>query len=476
MGRRIEADICVIGAGSGGLSVAAGASQLGARTVLIEARKMGGDCLNYGCVPSKALLAAAKMAASIDRAADFGITIASRSVDFPAVMAHVRGAIAAIAPHDSRKRFERVGVTVIAGQARFVSDREVAVGDNRIIARRFVIATGSRPLVPPIAGLDGCDFLTNETLFDLEELPEHLVIIGGGPVGLEMATAFSYLGAKVTVIEAARALAREDPEVASIVLAAIRRAGVDLREGVAVTAVARDGERGCRLTLSAGDGEVSLAGSHLLVAAGRRANVAGLDLEVAGVEYTASGIRTDARMQTTNRRIFAIGDVTGGPQFTHAAGYQAGIVLRNALFRLPARAIGAGLPRVTYTDPDLAAVGLNETEARERHGDRIRILRAPFSDIDRARTDRREEGLIKVVAGRRGRILGVSIVGPDAGELIHPWALAISKGLRLSAMANYIAPYPTLGEIGKRVAGLYYSPGLFSEGTRAIVRFLSRFG
>ncbi len=262
----------------------------------------------------------------------------------------------------------------------------------------------------------------------------------------------------------------------AVVLAALRREGVDLREGTCVSSVQQDAGGELCVTLEGADGKEVLAGSHLLVATGRGATVAGLNLEVAGIEYSPSGIKTDARLRTTNRKIFAIGDVAGGPQFTHAAGYQAGVVIRNALFRLPAKASYEALPHVTYTDPELASVGLTEDQARDRHGDKIRVLTCPFSDIDRARTDRLETGLIKVVTGRGGRILGAGIVGPHAGELIHPWALAISGGLKISAMASYIAPYPTLGEIGKRAAGSYYTPGLFSPRTRALVRFLSLFG
>lgn len=313
MGRKIKADICVIGAGSGGLSVAAGASQMGAKTVLVEAAKMGGDCLNYGCVPSKALLAAAKKTAEAQNAGPFGIRIAPPTVDFPKVMDHVAAVIAAIAPHDSVERFEGLGVTVIEGQGSFVSERELAVGADRIIARRFVIATGSHAVIPPIPGLADISYLTNETLFDLRQLPSHLIIIGGGPIGLEMAQAFVRLGSRVTVLEAATALARDDPELTAVVLAALRREGVDLREGTCVSSVQQDAGGELCVTLEGADGKEVLAGSHLLVATGRGATVAGLNLEVAGIEYSPSGIKTDARLRTTNRKIFAIGDVAGGP-------------------------------------------------------------------------------------------------------------------------------------------------------------------
>ncbi|TNE33303.1 MAG: dihydrolipoamide dehydrogenase [Alphaproteobacteria bacterium] len=470
----IKTDICVIGGGSGGLSVAAGASQMGAKTVLVEGGKMGGDCLNYGCVPSKALLAAAKKASFLKDASDFGLTSSPVSVDFAKVMDHVKGVIAGIAPHDSVERFESLGVTVLQGYARFISGREIEVNGTKVAARRFVIATGSRAVAPPVPGLEDAGYLTNETIFENRILPAHLLIIGGGPIGLEMAQAHARLGAKVTVLEAFRAFGKDDPELSAIVLEKLRAEGIDIRENVKIASVSKE-EGGYRLSLG-DDGTEQITGSHLLVAAGRKANVKNLNLEAAGVDYTAKGVTVDAGLKSSNRRIYAIGDVAGSYQFTHIAGYHAGIVIRSALFRLPAKVNYAAVPWVTFTDPELAHVGLSEREAREKEGDSLRVMRFSFDENDRARAMRETTGFIKAITTKSGKILGASIVGPEAGELIHAWALAISGGLKIGSVASYIAPYPTLGEVSKRAAGNFYTPSLFSSKTRRLVRFLSLFG
>jgi pyruvate/2-oxoglutarate dehydrogenase complex dihydrolipoamide dehydrogenase (E3) component len=477
MPERIEADLCVIGGGTGGLVVAATAARLGAKTVLFERGRMGGDCLNYGCVPSKALLAAAKAAKAVRNAGRFGIATAPPAIDFAAVMRHVHGAIAAIAPHDSVERFESLGVRVVPAAARFAGERDVEGGGIAVRARRFVIAAGSSPAVPPIAGIDAVPFLTNETIFDNPVLPEHLIVIGGGPIGIEMAQAHRLLGSRVTVVEAARILARDDPELVGALRRGLEAEGIAIRDHAEIRRVERAGA-GVAVLVKAreGGGEERIEGSHLLVAAGRRPNVEGLDLARAGVATTPKGIAVDRRLRTTNRRIYAVGDITGGPQFTHVAEHHAGIVVRNALFRMPARVDDRALPWVTYTDPELAQVGLTESAAREIHRDDVRVLRFPFDEIDRARTDRESDGMIKVMTHRRGRILGASILGPHAGELIHPWALAIGQGLKISAFATMIAPYPTLGEIGKRAAAGYYAARLFSAATRRLVRALALFG
>jgi pyruvate/2-oxoglutarate dehydrogenase complex dihydrolipoamide dehydrogenase (E3) component len=474
MSERIAVDFCVIGAGSGGLTIAAGAAQLGMSTVLVERGRMGGDCLNYGCVPSKSLLAAAKHVKAIGEARAFGVAAAA-AIDFKGVMRHVHGVIEAIAPQDSQERFESLGVRVIRAAARFTGPREVAAGDYLIRARRIVIATGSAPSVPPIAGLDAVPFLTNETIFDNTVLPEHLVIIGGGPIGLEMAQAHRLLGSRVTVLEASKALAKDDPELAALLIERLRQDGIALEEGVGIRRVERDGQ-GVAVILDAGEGERRIAGSHLLVAAGRRANLDGLDLDKAGVASDRQGLVVDARLRTTNRRVYAVGDAAGGPQFTHVASYHAGIVIRNALFRLPAKVDYRALPWVTFTEPELAQVGLTEAAAREAHGDALNILRWPFHENDRAQAERATHGLVKVVTRPNGRVLGASILGARAGELIQTWGLAISAGVPLSKLAGMIAPYPTFGEVNKRAAGSFYMPKLFSERTRKIVRLLAAFG
>ena len=477
MAKRVTADLCVIGAGSGGLSVAAGAAQMGASTVLVEKGRMGGDCLNYGCVPSKALLAAGHAAQAVRTAPRFGVDAGEPAVDAERVYGHVRDTIAAIAPNDSVERFEGLGVNVIQAEARFTGPREVVAGNTVITARRFVVATGSSPFVPPIPGLEAVPFLTNETLFERTgPLPDHLIVVGGGPIGIEMAQAHRHLGARVTVLEMGTILPKDDPELVAILRARLIEDGVDLREGTKVVGVEKTGA-GVAVRIENGEGESGIDGSHLLVAAGRRPNVDGLGLDVAGITHSPRGIEVDARLRTTNRKVFAIGDVAGGFQFTHMAGYHAGIVIRNALFRLPAKVDTRAVPWVTYTAPELAQVGLTEAAARQQLSESdLRVLRWSYAENDRAQAEAETDGLVKVTATRKGKVLGASIIGPAAGESIQTWILAISKGIKVGAVASMIAPYPTLGEVNKRAAGSFYTASLFSPRTRAIVRFLSRFG
>ena len=444
MAETLTPDICVIGAGSAGLSVAAAAAAFGVPTVLIEKHKMGGDCLNTGCVPSKALLAAAKRAASMRNSDAFGVTAQLASVDFAKVHAHVHRVIAAIAPTDSAERFAGLGVRVIKGHATFKDRRTVAVGDIEIRARRFVIATGSAPAAPRIPGLDQGPYFTNETIFSLTDLPKHLIVIGAGPIGLELAQAFRRFGSDVTVLEAAQPLAKDDPECAAIVVAALEREGVVIRSGVKVAEVAC-AVGNVKVTL---DGDETIDGTHLLVAAGRRATTDGLGLEAAGIRHDPAGIAVNKKLKTSNRRVYAIGDAAAGQlQFTHAANYHAGLVIRNALFRLPVRVNNDVIPWVTYTDPELAQTGLSEAEARKR-GYKVRLLRWPYHDNDRA----------------------------QAGELITTWSLAIAQRLNIRALTSVVVPYPTLSELGKRAAIDYFTPSLTSPWVRRIIAWLRLFG
>lgn len=468
----IKADIAIIGAGSGGLSVAAGAAQMGAKVVLIEKGLMGGDCLNYGCVPSKALIAAGEAAQTVRQSGKFGVNGHEPEVDFAKVNAHVHDVIAGIAPHDSVERFEGLGVRVLQAAGRFVSKNEVEAGEFRVKARRFVIATGSSAFVPPIPGLEDIPYLTNETIFSLIDRPEHLVIIGGGPIGIEMAQAHRRLGVKVTLIEGASIMGKDDPDAVDVVRRRLFQEGVVLRENAKVESVIRQGN-GISVLVHRDHRTSPIEGSHLLVAAGRKANVGGLGLKEAGIEYSPRGIPVDKRLRTSNKRVFAIGDVAGGYQFTHMAGYHAGIVIRNALFNLPSKVDEKAVPWVTYTDPELAHVGLSEAEAH-RQGMTVTIVKQDFDGVDRARAERASEGFVKAVLGRKGRILGATIVGKHAGDLILPWVLAVQKGLKASDMASIIAPYPTRGEISKRVAGAYYTPSLFSDRTKRVVGLMQR--
>lgn len=475
MAEVLTPDICVIGAGSGGLTVAAAAASFGVSVVLVEKGKMGGDCLNYGCVPSKALLAAGKQAQAMRNGAKFGIAPVEPQVNFKAVMAHVKSVIAEIAPNDSVERFTALGVRVIQAEAKFKDKRTVVAGGLEIRARRFVVATGSSALVPPIPGLSDVEYLTNETLFEQEKLPAHLVIIGGGPIGMEMAQAHRRLGAEVTVIEAFAALGKDDPETASVVLSALQGEGIAILENTKVVGVEKRGKSGVRVNVEGPAGSKHVDGTRLLVAAGRAANVNGLDLEKAGIEYDRRGIRIRSDLRTTNSRVYAIGDVAGSLQFTHMAGYHAGLVVRSILFRLPVKENRAIIPWATFTEPELAQVGLSEPEAK-KSGVPFKILRWPFSENDRAIAEHKSDGMIKILTSPKGRILGVSIAGHGAGEMINMWALAVSKGLGVRDIASYVAPYPTMGEAGKRAAVSYFAPLAKSLRLRKLIGFLRRFG
>jgi len=476
MAKSLTPDICVIGAGSAGLSVAAAAAAFGVEVVLIEKGLMGGDCLNFGCVPSKALLAAAKAAEARDAGKRFGAGCTVGEIDFSRANDHVRRVIAAIAPHDSQERFEGLGVTVLRGTAEFTGPTSVKVGDTDIRARRFVIATGSSPLVPPIPGLDEVPFLTNETLFDLRERPEHLAVIGGGPIGLEMAQAHCRLGSKVTVFEARKALGRDDPELAAVVLEKLRAEGIQILEETAVEKVAASGG-GITVTATAADGDAKeVKASHLLVAAGRSANVTGLGLDNAGIDHDRNGIKVDNGLRTSNRRVYAIGDVAGGLQFTHVAGHQAGLVIRSILFRLPASMNNDLVPWVTFTAPELGHVGLSEAAARARYGKRVKVLTADYAGNDRAQAEAETAGRLKLIAGPRGRLLGADVVGAQAGEIITLLSLALTKRMTMKDLAGFIAPYPTLGELVRRAAISYYAEAPKNAWLRRGIAILRLFG
>jgi pyruvate/2-oxoglutarate dehydrogenase complex dihydrolipoamide dehydrogenase (E3) component len=474
MAELLTPDICIIGAGAGGLSVAVAAAALKVPVVLVESARMGGECLNTGCVPSKALLAAGKRAETIRRARPFGVGPACPTVDFAQVHRHLEGVIATLAPNDSVARLVGLGVRVIAGTGRFIDPDTVAVGDDiKIRARRVVIATGSAPALPLIAGLEQIPYLTNETIFDLTECPTHLIVIGAGPGGLELAQAHRRLGAKVTVLEAAAALSRQDPECAAIVLNQLRREGIAIHEGVTIEGVTQGAN--IRIRLAGPCGEQSIEGSHLLIATGRRPRVEALDLEVAGIASGPEGIKVDQRLLTTNRRVYAIGDVIGGPQLTHVSNYHAGLVIRNAVFRLPTDRHAGVIPAVVYTDPELAQVGLTADQARAQHRS-IRVLRWTYEDNDRAQTERDTCGHIKVVTARHGRILGATVVGAQAGELITTWTLGVGQNLNIRVLAGLVVPYPSLSEVGKRAAMTYFTPNLTNPWVQRIIGVLRRLG
>ncbi len=462
-------DLCIIGGGSAGLSIAAGAAQMGASVTLIEQGKMGGDCLNTGCVPSKALLAAAKQAQTLRTGAKFGISNVEPAISFDTVMAHVNEVISQIAPHDSQERFESLGVRVVRGHAKFLDRKTVDAAGIRVQAKRFVIATGSRPVVPHIKGLSEVPYLTNETIFENQELPEHLLIIGAGPIGMELSQAFRRLGSKVTVLDSSRPLKKEDLEVSKVVIDALKAEGVEVLSDAKISLISRNNKT---FSVELQDGRV-LHGSHLLVAAGRRPNFENLELEQAHVATANGAILVDRRLRSkTNNRVFVVGDASGGPQYTHVAGYHAGVVIKNALFLLPSKTNYESVPRITYTDPELAHVGMSETQAKEFLKENSRILKVGFSDNDRAVAEGRTEGFLKVITNSKGRIYGASIVGQSAGELILPWVQAIEKKQNIKTFTQVIAAYPTRSEISKSAAHEFFKPKIYSPKIRWIVRML----
>ncbi|MEL6258095.1 MAG: FAD-dependent oxidoreductase [Pseudomonadota bacterium] len=471
--RKLKADLVVIGAGSGGLSAAAGAAMLGLNVVLYEKAEMGGDCLNYGCVPSKALLASAKAAASARDAERFGVALPEPEVDWTKVRAHVQGVIDTIAPVDSQERFEGLGVTVIREAASFLNRKTVVSASTEVTSRRIIIATGSTAFIPPIPGLAETPFLTNETLFTTPIFPAKLIILGGGPIGMEMAQAFNRLGSNVTVIEMGRALGRADADHAALVVDKMRAEGVTILEGQ--KAIQVTGDAGAIAVDVEADGTTKrVEGTHLLVAVGRRTMLDGLNLEAGGVDFDSKGVVTKSNLRSTsNPKVWALGDAAGREQFTHMAGWHASAFVRSALFKSTTRADSLPAPAVTYTQPEIAQLGLTEAEARAEHGDKIKIGRFSFEENDRAIAERHAEGECKLII-KSGKILGASIVGDGAGDIIQLVSVAMSNGLGVKALTNFISPYPTRAEVVKRSASAYFAPTVFGSASKRLVGLLQR--
>lgn len=467
-------DICVIGGGAGGLSVASASAQLGVNVALCEGNLMGGDCLNYGCIPSKALLSIAKRYHDCSNSNKYGFNAQVLDVDMESIMAKVHEVIAQIAPHDSVERFNSLGVDVYQDYARFINDHTVQVGDNMICAKYFVIATGSRAKLPPIEGLNQVKYYTNENIFNLSETPKHLVIIGGGPIGCELAQAFAMLKVKVTLLEAFDILPRDDRELVAILEQELVNCGVNIYKQIDISQIKSNGDS-INISFKKDGESISLDASHLLVSTGRSPNYEKLNLNLANIEYKPSGIIVDSRLRTSNRRVFAIGDVIGSYQFTHVAGYHAGIVIRNILFRIPAKINNQAIPWVTYTSLELAQVGLTQAQAQSKYLDDYCVHSFDFINNYRACCEHNSCGKIKLITRKSGKVLGVSILGLNAGELIYPWINAINNGDTLKKISSNIIPYPTLNDINKQVVGQYYKPLLFSSKVKKIVKFLKWF-
>lgn len=472
--RHIKADLAIIGAGSAGLSAAAGAAMLGLNVVLFEEGEMGGDCLNTGCVPSKALITAAKYAQAARDSQAYGITSGEPKTDWKGVQAHIRKAINTIAPVDSQERFEDLGVTVIREHAHFSNQNTLASATTRVTAKRIILATGSKPAIPPIEGLAMVPYLTNESIFDIPELPEHLIILGGGPIGMEMAQAFRRLGSKVTVIEQGKVLARTDREHAEIAAKALAEEGVTLLESHKAVSVSEH-NGSISVDTEASDGErKTVTGSHLLVATGRKAITEGLVLEAAGVETDKQGILVNEKLRSvSNKNVWVLGDAAGMGQFTHLAGWHASVFVRRAFFKQSTKATSLPLPMVTYTSPEVAQVGLTEDEARDRFGDSVSVSRFAFDENDRAIAEGKTKGECKLII-HKGKLAGVSIVGEGAGDIIQVAVYAMSNNMKVQSLTNFISPYPTRAEVVKRAASAHFSDTVFGKPAKTLVSLLQR--
>lgn len=448
----VDYDLVIIGGGSGGLVVASAAAQMNAKVALVEKDKLGGDCLWYGCVPSKSLIHAARVAYEVKHASRFGIHAETSQIDFAKANSHVQKVIATIEPHDSPERFRGLGVEVIFGSGKFIDPHTFEVDGRQLKARNFIVSTGSRPAAPPITGLQEAGYLTNERVFSLTERPDSLAVVGAGPIGCELGQSFHRLGSQVTIISSRdQIMPKEDPEAAAVVAQQLESEGIRiLRNARAEKVEMIDGKK----CLWAGDEKIVV--DEILMSAGRSPNVESLDLETAGVKYDKKGIKVNEALQTTNPRIYACGDVIGGYQFTHVAGYEAVVVLTNALFSpikkwFPSKANYRVIPWATFTDPELARVGLTEEQARKRYGDDVFVLQQPFSGVDRAQAEAATAGFGKIIATGKGEILGAHLVGPSAGELIHEVVLAMANNLPVSKLTG-IHIYPTLSEVNSKAA------------------------
>lgn len=476
-------DLIIIGGGAAGLTIASGAAQLGVKVLLVEKEKqMGGDCLHHGCVPSKTLIKCANVRHQMKNADSYGLPAPElEPVDFSRISAHIKSVIDTIQPHDSPERFEALGATVRFGVASFVDQNTINLKpsdgstEERISAGTIVIAAGSTPSHPPFKGLDTVDYLTNETVFSLNELPKSLTVIGGGPIAVELAQALQRLGSNVTLLQrSAHILSKEDADMAAVVEKSLQRDGVNIITNTSVEEVTQDGDR-ISVHYATKDGPAKkVTSDRLLVALGRTPSVKALNLTAAGIEFSRKGIPVDEKMRTNVPHIYAVGDITGEYQFTHAAGYEGGIVIANAIFKMPRKANYTLLPWVTYCDPELASIGYNEKRAKKA-GISYTVHTEPFSTNDRAIAENQPEGMLKLLMDDRKKVIGVQIAGLHAGELINEWVAVLGGKVKLSTLAGAIHPYPTLSEINKKVAGTILSKKIFSPRMKRVLKLLFKY-
>ena len=466
-------DIGVVGGGAAGLTVTAGAAQAGAKTILIEKEKnLGGDCLHYGCVPSKTPIRTAHVYHLMRNSREFGLPgVDLPPVDFREVAKRIQSVIDTIQQHDSEERFCKLGAKVEFGDPSFVDEHSIQLNGKTVSAKNWVLSTGSSPAAPPIEGLDKTPYLTNKDIFSLDQLPKSLIILGGGPIGIEMAQAFCRLGSKVTVIQrSSQILSKEDKDMANMVMEILQSEGVRFYLN---SSILRVNDLGDEREVTIKDGSntmITLKGEKILVALGRVANVVDLGLKGLGIEFSSKGIHLDRRLRTKHKHIYAAGDVTGQYQFTHAAGYEGGVVFTNAIFHLPRKVDYTFLPWCTYTDPELASIGMNE-KAAAAAGTEYSVWTEEFKDNDRSLAEGERVGKIKMILDSKEKPLGVQILGPQAGELLSEWVAVLNGKMKLSTLASAVHPYPTLGEISKRVVGNFFSPKIFSERVRKGLKF-----
>lgn len=473
---KYDYDIAILGGGASGLTVAAGSAQAGAKTLLIEKEgRLGGDCLYYGCVPSKTLIKTAQVAFLMKNTQKYGLPeISFPSVDYKKVVERIQDVIGIIQKHDSVERFCNLGAKVEFGEAEFMDEHSVRLKGKIYSSRTWVIATGSSPAIPPVKGLESTRYLTNKDMFSLESLPRSIIILGGGPIGIEFAQAFSRLGSKVSVVERLKSiLSADDEDLTDILRQKLEDEGVDFYLGSVVVSVSNT-ENGCKVVYQKGNETKSLEAQELLVATGRKANLAGLGIEKIGVEREKNGLKLDSRLRTTQKNIYGAGDVTGTFQFTHAAGYEGGVVVSNAIFHLPRKINYTYMPWVTYTDPEIANIGMNENTAKKA-GIHYTVWTEEFRNNDRSLAESETTGKIKMLLNEDEKPIGVQILGPQAGELLCEWVALLNGKVKLSSLASSTHPYPTLGEINKRVAGAYLGPKIFSEKVRKGLKFFFHF-
>jgi len=469
---KYDYDIAVLGGGSAGLTVTAGASQLGAKTLLIEKEPvLGGDCLHFGCVPSKTLIRSAHIYHLIKNAEKFGLPpVDVAPVDYRKIAERIRSVISIIQEHDSPERFCKLGAKVDFGQAEFIDEHTVRLNGQNISAAKWVISTGSSPEIPSIPGLDSTPFITNKEIFFLERLPASMAVLGAGPIAIEMAQAFSRLGSKVHVIQrSGQILSKEDRDMADEVMNVMKQEGIAFHLNAMVSLV-RDLGSEREIMFTSGEVKTSLKVDTILVALGRRPNIFELGLQQIGIKHSTKGLMLDKKLRTNHKHIFGAGDVTGEHQFTHAAGYEGGIIVSNAIFHLPRSASYTYMPWCTYTDPELASIGMNEKRAKEA-GIKYTVWTEEFKGNDRSLAEGEFTGKIKLLLDEKSNPLGVQILGPQAGELISEWVASLNGKVKLSALAGAVHPYPTLAEINKRVVGNYFSGKIFSEKVRKGLKF-----